>query len=131
LATTGLVLLYLVIGGIGMLVIWPLVVTVFIQNSTIVSAPRVRVFVELFGFLKMISHRVNYLIPINISRHRNSVAQPITEKAKFLNLVKVDTSSAYNDNGGYYNASNHPNFNAFDLCWKILSSLGVLIFYIF
>jgi hypothetical protein len=47
LATTGLVLLYLVIGGIGMLVIWPLVVTVFIQNSTIVSAPRVRVFVAL------------------------------------------------------------------------------------
>jgi hypothetical protein len=25
----------------------------------------------------------------------------------------VDVSSANNDNGGYYNASNHPNSNAF------------------
>jgi hypothetical protein len=33
LATTGLVLLYLVIGGIGMLVIWASVVTVFMSNS--------------------------------------------------------------------------------------------------
>jgi hypothetical protein len=35
----------------------------------------------------MISHRVNYLIPINTSRYRNSVAQLTTEKVKFLNLV--------------------------------------------
>jgi hypothetical protein len=40
-----------------------------------------------FSFLKIISYRINYLILINTSRRRNSVAQPITEKAKFLNLV--------------------------------------------
>jgi hypothetical protein len=28
-------------------------------------------------------------------------------------FAEVDFSSAYNDNGGFYNASNHPNFNAF------------------
>jgi hypothetical protein len=33
LATTGLVLLYLVIGGIGMLVIWASVVTMFMQDN--------------------------------------------------------------------------------------------------
>jgi lactoylglutathione lyase len=32
-ATTGLVLLYLLIGGIGMLVIWASVTIVFMQNS--------------------------------------------------------------------------------------------------
>ncbi|CAC9635067.1 hypothetical protein [bacterium endosymbiont of Bathymodiolus sp. 5 South] len=42
----------------------------------------------------MINHRVNYLIPINTSRHRNSVAQLITEKAKFLNLVIANESKS-------------------------------------
>jgi hypothetical protein len=39
----------------------------------------------------MVSHRVNYLIPTNTSQCRHSVA----------------------DNDGFYNASNHPNYNAF------------------
>ncbi len=45
-----------------------------------------------FSFLKIISYRINYLILINTSRRRNSVAQPITEKAKFLNLVIANES---------------------------------------
>ncbi|CAC9433592.1 hypothetical protein, partial [uncultured Gammaproteobacteria bacterium] len=47
LATTGLVLLYLVIGGIGMLVIWASVVTVFMQDSAMLCALRAGVFVAL------------------------------------------------------------------------------------
>jgi hypothetical protein len=35
----------------------------------------------------LISHRVNHFILINTSRRRHSVAQLITEKAKFLNLA--------------------------------------------
>ena len=33
--------------------------------------------------------------------------------SKLNRFTEVDFSSANNDNGGYYNASNHPNFNAF------------------
>jgi hypothetical protein len=36
-------------------------------------------------------------------------AQP----SKLNRFTEVDVSSANNDNGGYYNASNHPNSNAF------------------
>jgi hypothetical protein len=38
-------------------------------------------------------------------------AQP----SKLNRFTEVDVSSANNDNGGYYNASNHPNSNAFAL----------------
>jgi hypothetical protein len=33
--------------------------------------------------------------------------------SKLNRFTEVDVSSAYNDNDGYYNASNHPNFYAF------------------